>query len=91
MNGDELERVSDMAARLPKYFRHWSRIFLRLEGDGDDPTLWRPVSHAGVGMTGADPSAGLDGMHGVKVSFLDSTETRFFNTTEHLEFAVLRR
>jgi hypothetical protein len=89
MNDDELERVSDMAARLPKYFRHWSRIFLRLDGDGDDPTMWRPVSHAGVGMTAADPSAGLDG-HGVKVSFLDSTETRFFNTTEHMEFACRR-
>jgi hypothetical protein len=90
MNDDTLERVSDMAGRLPKYFRHWSRIFLRLEGDGDDPILWRPVSHAGVGMTEADRSAGLDGVHGVKVSFLDSTETRFFNITEHVEFAVCR-
>lgn len=78
-----------MAGRLHKYFRHWSRIFLRLEGDGDDPTMWHPVLDAGVGMTGADPSAGLDG-HGVKVSFLDSTETRFFNTTEHVEFACRR-
>jgi hypothetical protein len=90
MNGDKLERVSDMAGRLPKYFRHWSRIFLRIEGDGDDPTMWHPVSDAGVGMTGADRSAGRNGAHGVKVSFLDSTETRFFNTTEHVEFAVRR-
>jgi hypothetical protein len=90
MNDDKLERVSDMAGRLHKYFRHWSRIFLRLEGDGDDPTLWHPVSAAGVGMTGADPHAGLDGLHGVKVSFLDSTATRFFIPTEHVEFAVCR-
>ena len=90
MNDDKLERVSDMAGRLHKYFRHWSRIFVRLEGDGDDPTMWHPVSDAGVGMARADPSAGLDGVHGVKVSFLDSTETRFFNTTEHVEFAVRR-
>jgi len=90
VNDDKLERVSDMAGRLHKYFRHWSRIFLRLEGDGDDPNTWHPVSDAGVGTTGADPSAGLYGVHGVKVSSLDSTETQFFNITEHVEFAVRR-
>jgi hypothetical protein len=90
MNDDKLERVRDMAGRLHKYFRHCSRILLRLEGDGDDPTMWHPVLDAGVRMTGADPSAGLDGVHGVKVSFLDSTETRFFNITEHVEFACRR-
>jgi hypothetical protein len=90
MNDDKLERVSDMAGRLHKYFRHWSRIFLRLEGDGDDPTLWHPVLDAGVGITGANPSVGLDGVYGVKVLFLDSTEARFFNTTQHVEFACRR-
>lgn len=90
MNHDKLERVRDRAGRLHKYFRHCSRILLRLEGDGDDPTMWHPVSDAGMGITGAELSAGLDGVPGVKVSFLDSTGTRFFNTTEHVEFACRR-
>jgi hypothetical protein len=90
MNDDKLVRVSDMAGRLHKYFRHWSRIFLRLEDDGDDPTLWHPVLDAGVGITGGNPSVGLDGVYGVKVLFLDSTEARFFNTTQHVEFACRR-
>jgi len=60
-----------------------------------NPQPWRdvsgesvPVSGARVGTTGADPSASLDGVHSVKVSLLDSTEIRFFNPTEHVEFGV---
>ena len=90
MNDDTLERVRDRAGRLYKYFKYCSRILLRLEGDGDDPTKWHPVSDAGIGMTGPELNAGLDGVPGVKVSFRDSTETRFFNTAEHVEFACLR-
>src|ERR1700756_3045412 len=90
MNDDKLEHVRDMAGRLHKYFRHCSRILLRLEGDGDDPTMWHPVSDAGVGMMGAELSAGLDGVPGVKVSFHEATEPQFLNTTEHVEFACRR-
>ena len=90
VNDDTLERVCDMASRLPKYFKHCSGILLRLQGDGDDPTMWHPVLDAAMGMSGAELNAGLDGVPGVKVSFLDSTETRFFNTTEHVEFACRR-
>ena len=90
MNDDKLERVRDTAGRRHKYFKRYSGILLRLEGDGDDPTKWHPVSDAGMGMTGAELNAGLDGVPGVKVAFLDSTETRFFNTTEHVEFACRR-
>jgi hypothetical protein len=90
MNDDKLVRVRDIAGRLNKYFKHYSRILLRVEGDGDDPTKWHPVSYAGTGMTGARLNAGLDGVPCVKVWFLDSTQTRFFNTTERVEFACRR-
>jgi hypothetical protein len=88
VNDDKLERVCDMASRLPKYFKHCSGILLRLQGDGDDPTMWHPVLDAAMGMS--ELSAGLDALLYVKVSFLDSTETRFLNTTEHVEFSCRR-
>jgi hypothetical protein len=90
MKDDTVEHVRDTAGRLHKYFKRCTRILLRLEGDGDDPTKWHPVSDAGMGMTGAEVNAGLDGVPCVKVSFLDSTETRFFNTTERVDFACRR-
>src|SRR5262249_58388401 len=58
MNNDQLERVRDTAGRLHKYFKHCSRMLLRLEGDGDDPTKWHPVSDAGMGMTGGRTRCG---------------------------------
>ena len=41
-------------------------------------------------MGTAELNAGVDGVPGVKVSFLDSTEARLFNTTEHVELACRR-
>jgi hypothetical protein len=65
-------------------------MWLRLEGDSDDPGTWHPVE--AVSITGfrsvSDPD--LPGVKSLTVAFNDETAETIFNETDPVEFAVPR-
>ena len=63
-------------------------IWLRLEGDSDEPGTWHPVEV--VNFEGFSEDTGQPLVRALTVSFQDGTPDVMFNETDEVEFAVPR-
>jgi hypothetical protein len=78
------------AQDLVRYRLESESMWLRREGDSDDPGTWqlvRTIRHADFGSID-DP--GLPGIKLLTVSFHDETPELVLNQTDQVEFAVPR-